>query len=214
MKIDPRRKRERMVRDQLLARNVTDEAVLAAMGTVKRHEFVEDALTDQAYDDRPLPIGYGQTISQPYIVARMTQLLEVRSGMRVLEVGTGSGYQAAVLSELGAEVYTVERVRELFTRTRQLFSRLRYFWIKTRLDDGTMGWPDEAPFDRIIVTAGGPEVPEPLLDQLADSGMLLIPVGGERREQRLIRITKSGGTTTREEFGGVVFVDLVGEHGW
>lgn len=212
--IDPRRKRQRMVREQLQARGIVDLAVLRAMGHVPRHRFVQEALADQAYDDKPLPIGLGQTISQPYIVALMSDLLAVRRGIKVLEIGTGSGYQAAILAELGADVYTVERIPELFRATRELLGSLGYLNIKCKLDDGTLGWPQFAPFERIIVTAGGPEVPEPLVAQLADPGMLLIPVGGSRRSQTLVQILKKGGQTTRVDHGGVVFVDLVGAHGW
>jgi protein-L-isoaspartate(D-aspartate) O-methyltransferase len=203
-----------MVRDQIQARGVTDERVLAAMRELPRHVFVEEALAYKAYSDGPLPIGEGQTISQPYIVALMSELLQVEPGMKVLEIGTGSGYQAAVLAHMGAEVYTVERIKKLFHAARKRFLDMRMFSVKLKLDDGTMGWPDEAPFDRIIVTAGGPEVPGPLVDQLADPGRMLIPVGGSRRSQSLILVEKKDGQVTREDKGGVAFVDLVGSHGW
>ncbi|XXJ19454.1 protein-L-isoaspartate(D-aspartate) O-methyltransferase [Desulfovibrio caledoniensis] len=212
--VDPVRLRERMVRDQIQARGVTDERVLAAMRELPRHVFVEEALAYKAYSDGPLPIGEGQTISQPYIVALMSELLQVEPGMKVLEIGTGSGYQAAVLAHMGAEVYTVERIKKLFHAARKRFLDMRMFSVKLKLDDGTMGWPDEAPFDRIIVTAGGPEVPAPLVDQLADPGRMLIPVGGSRRSQSLILVEKKDGQVTREDKGGVAFVDLVGSHGW
>ena len=168
----------------------------------------------QAYDDRPQPIGHGQTISQPYIVARMSELLEVQPGMKVLEIGTGSGYQAAILAAMGAEVYTVERVRELYFAARERLMALRFFRVKCKLDDGTLGWPEEALFDRIIVTAGGPEVPLPLLEQLNDPGRLVIPVGAQRKMQQLILIKKQEGRFTRTRMEDVVFVDLVGQHGW
>ena len=212
--VDPVRLRERMVRDQIQARGVTDERVLAAMRELPRHVFVEEALAYKAYSDGPLPIGEGQTISQPYIVALMSELLQVEPGMKVLEIGTGSGYQAAVLAHMGAEVYTVERIKKLFHAARKRFMDMRMFSVKLKLDDGTMGWPDEAPFDRIIVTAGGPEVPAPLVDQLADPGRMLIPVGGAKRNQSLILVEKRDGQVTREDKGGVAFVDLVGSHGW
>ena len=203
-----------MVRDQVAARGVTDVRVLEALRTVPRHKFVDEALAYQAYEDRPQPIGFGQTISQPYVVALMTELAAVEPGMRVLEIGTGSGYQAAVLAQMGAEVYTVERVRELHMRARNLLTRLRYFKIKLKLDDGTLGWPQEAPFDRILVTAGGPEVPKPLVAQLADGGRLVIPVGAARRTQELVVVYREGNKARTERKGGVQFVDLVGRHGW
>ncbi|MGE4422656.1 MAG: protein-L-isoaspartate(D-aspartate) O-methyltransferase [Pseudodesulfovibrio sp.] len=212
--VDPVRLRERMVRDQIQARGVSDERVLAAMRELPRHVFVEEALAYKAYSDGPLPIGEGQTISQPYIVALMSELLQVEPGMKVLEIGTGSGYQAAVLAHMGAEVYTVERIKKLFHAARKRFMDMRMFSVKLKLDDGTMGWPEEAPFDRIIVTAGGPEVPGPLVDQLADPGRMLIPVGGSRRSQTLVLVEKKDGQVTREDKGGVAFVDLVGSHGW
>jgi protein-L-isoaspartate(D-aspartate) O-methyltransferase len=203
-----------MVREQLEPRGIRDERVLSAMGKVPRHRFVQEALRGQAYEDHPLPIGHGQTISQPYVVAWMTGLLEAEPGMKVLEIGTGSGYQAAVLAEMGLEVYSVERIRELHFKTRDLLNELRYFRVKLKLDDGTMGWPDEAPFDRILVTAGGPEVPEPLVDQLNDPGLMVIPVGRSRRMQELVILRKQNGQVQEERKGGVAFVDLVGTHGW
>ncbi len=212
--MDMRRSRERMVREQIEARGITNPAVLAALAKVPRHLFVQEALHAQAYADNPVPIGHGQTISPPYIVALMSEMLEVSPGMRVLEIGTGSGYQAAVLAELGAEVYTVERLRELHQEARKRLTRLRYVNIRLKLDDGTMGWPECAPFDRIIVTAGGPYVPQPLLDQLGDPGLLIMPVGRSRRDQDLVLVRKEGGTVSEERRGGVVFVDLVGTHGW
>jgi len=212
--VDPVRSRERMVREQIEARGVSDPAVLSAMRTLPRHLFVEEALAYKAYHDSPLPIGEGQTISQPYIVALMSEKLQVEPGMKVLEIGTGSGYQAAVLAQLGAEVYTVERIKKLFYTARKRFMDMRMFSIKLKLDDGTMGWPDEAPYDRIIVTAGGPEIPMPLVDQLADGGRMLIPVGGEKRTQELFMIEKQAGEIQKTNLGAVAFVDLVGSHGW
>lgn len=206
--------RDRMVREQLMIRGIRDEAVLSAMRKVPRHLFVESALHGKAYEDYPLPIGHGQTISQPFIVALMSQLLEAKPGMHVLEIGTGSGYQAAILSEMGLEVYSVERLRELYERTGGLLMRLRYRTIRLKLADGTEGWPESGPFDRIIVTAGGPSVPQPLLDQLADPGLMVIPVGIERRGQRLVRVRKENGTISQEDHERVAFVDLVGSHGW
>ena len=202
-----------MVKEQLEGR-ITAPAVLDAMRTVHRHLFVPEALQARAYEPHALPIGSGQTISQPFIVALMTQLLEVRPGMSVLEVGTGSGYQAAVLASMGLDVFTVERVRELYVAARNIFLELGLHKIRTRLSDGTLGWKENAPFDRIIVTAGGPEVPRPLLDQLADPGIMVIPVGGSRRENRLVRVVRENGKTTANALGNVAFVDLIGEYGW
>lgn len=206
--------RDRMVREQIVARGITDAAVLGAMRKVPRHLFVESALHGKAYGDHPLPIGLGQTISQPFVVALMSELLCASPGMHVLEIGTGSGYQAAVLYEMGLEVYTVERIRELYERTANLFMRLRYRTVRLKLADGTEGWPESAPFDRIIVTAGGPSVPAPLLEQLADPGIMIIPVGRERRGQCLVRVRKENGHVTQENLDSVAFVDLIGSHGW
>ena len=206
--------RNRMVRKQLEANGISDEAVCNAMRSVPRHLFVGEALAPRAYDDEALFIGYGQTISQPYIVALMSQLLEAKKGMRVLEIGTGSGYQAAVLDAMELEVYTVERLRELYFRTSKLFMRLRLLSIRMKLDDGTLGWPECAPYDRIIVTAGGPEVPQPLIDQLADPGILVIPVGEERASQKLVQVRKQDGRVSMNTRHAVTFVDLVGKHGW
>uniref|UniRef100_I2Q182 Protein-L-isoaspartate O-methyltransferase n=1 Tax=Desulfovibrio sp. U5L TaxID=596152 RepID=I2Q182_9BACT len=213
-KIDFRRSRERMVREQIEARGVSDPQVLRAMRKVPRHLFVEEALTPQAYEDHPLPLGHGQTISQPYVVGWMTELLAVAPGMRVLEIGTGSGYQAAVLAELGAYVFTVERVRPLYAQARRRLEDLRYLKVRFKLDDGTLGWPEEAPFDRILVTAGGPKIPDPLRAQLADPGRMVIPVGGSKRSQTLVVVRKENGRVEEQELGGVMFVDLVGAHGW
>ncbi len=212
--VDPKRSRQRMVSQQIEARGITDVAVLTAMGKVPRHLFVQEALAAKAYEDHPLPIGHGQTISQPYIVALMSQLLQVEQGMSVLEIGTGSGYQAAVLAALGAEVYTVERIRELYLDARRRMTRMRLFNVRLKLDDGTLGWPENAPYDRILVTAGGPEVPQPLVDQLADPGILIIPVGRSKRSQQLVILRKTGGEIVEERRDGVIFVDLVGTYGW
>ena len=213
-RIDFKRNRERMVREQIEGRGVTDPEVLRAMRKIPRHLFVDEALIPQAYENHPLPLGHGQTISQPYVVALMSQLLEAAPGMKVLEIGTGSGYQAAVLSEMGLDVYSVERMRDLHLRTSALLRKLRYFHIACRLGDGTLGWPEEAPFERILVTAGGPFIPEPLLDQLADPGILLMPVGARARMQNLVRVHRQNGEIHREDLGAVSFVDLVGNHGW
>jgi protein-L-isoaspartate(D-aspartate) O-methyltransferase len=200
-----------MVRDQLRARGIEDEAVLAAMGRVKRHEFVEEALQAQAYSDNALPIGYGQTISQPYVVARMSSLLRVEPGMRVLEIGTGSGYQAAVLAEMGAEVFSVERIKPLYLAALKRLNAMRYFGVKLGFAAGVLGWPKEAPFDRILVTAGGKEVPGALLDQLGDEGTMLVPVDVGGGRQRLFRLQRSGDRISKQDVGEAHFVPLVSE---
>lgn len=208
-----RRRRETMVQEQLYARGVRDPAVLAAMGRVQRHCFVSEALMEQAYGDYPLPIGHQQTISQPQIVGEMTQALQLSSEDRILEIGTGSGYQAAVLAEIVFRVYTIERLQPLYMQARRLFDRLKYHNIVTRYSDGTTGWKSEAPFDGILVTAGGPAVPEILLSQLADGGRLVMPVGGVETQQ-LVRITRTACGFERETLCSCRFVKLVGEHGW
>lgn len=212
--VDPKRLRRRMVREQLEARGISNPAVLSAMAAVPRHLFVQEALRAQAYEDTPLPIGHGQTISQPYIVALMTELLDARRGMRVLEIGTGSGYQAAVLATMGCTVFTVERLRELYQSARALLRQLGLRGIHMQRHDGTLGMPDAAPFERIIVTAGGPEIPRPLVEQLDEGGIMLIPVGTRPRTQRLMRLRKEHGNVRSEDLGSVIFVDLVGDHGW
>jgi protein-L-isoaspartate(D-aspartate) O-methyltransferase len=203
-----------MVREQLEARGISDASVLQAMRTVKRHLFMTEALYARAYEDGPVPIGHGQTISQPYIVALMSELLEARPGMRALEVGAGSGYQAAVLAAMGLTVFSVERIRELYFATRELLQRLSVRNVHMKLDDGTLGMPEAAPFDRIIVTAGGPSVPPPLLEQLDDPGILIIPMGAQPRMQQLVRVIKDNGKIYKENKGAVSFVDLVGLHAW
>lgn len=205
--------RERMVQEQLVARDITDQRLLAAMMEVPRHLFVDDAMRARAYGDHPLPIAAGQTISQPYIVAYMTQVLQLQGHEKVLEIGTGSGYQAAILSRLCEKVYTVERVNTLLAGARKLFDALRYYNIVAKLDDGTLGWPEFGPYDAIIVTAGGPEIPAPLVEQLADPGRLVIPVG-DQDVQELHLVTKANGETTIDHLVSVRFVDLIGEHGW
>jgi len=202
-----------MVERQIEARGITNPYVLAALRKVPRHLFVSEALMDQAYGDFPLPIGEQQTISQPYIVAEMTQALDLKKDDRVLEIGTGSGYQAAVLAEIVFRVYTIERIYSLFVKTRSLFDRLHYHNIVTKYSDGTSGWPDQSPFEAIIVTAGAPKIPKVLVNQLAVGGRLVIPVGNQY-SQELVKITReeSGLETTR--LGGCRFVKLVGEHGW
>jgi len=202
-----------MVEEQLVPRGIDQQETLQAMSSVPRHLFVEDAMQARAYGDHPLPIGGGQTISQPYIVALMTQALGLAGHERVLEIGTGSGYQAAVLSRICERVYTIERLDQLLGRARKLFDRLHYHNIVSRIDDGTSGWAVEAPFDAILVTAGGPKIPEPLVDQLADPGRLVIPVG-EQDVQDLQLVIKQEGEVQVSTIEQVRFVNLVGVHGW
>lgn len=213
MVVDNHIVREKMVRDQIVARGISDQAVIDAMLEVPRHLFVDDALQSRAYGDHPLPIAEGQTISQPYIVAYMTEALQLKGHETVLEIGTGSGYQAAVLSRICDQVYTVERMNPLLSGARKVFSALRYFNILPKLDDGTIGWAEHAPYDAIIVTAGGPNIPQTLIDQLADSGRMIIPVG-ERGYQVLKLVVKTEGEVTVTDLAPVRFVDLVGAHGW
>ena len=202
-----------MVREQIASRGITDLNVLEAMSKVPRHLFVSEALRDQAYGDFPLPIGEQQTISQPYIVAEMTQALQLRKEDRVLEIGTGSGYQAAIIAEIVFRVYTIERIRSLFIRTRKLFDELHYHNIVTKYSDGTSGWEDESPFDAIIVTAGSPSIPETLVNQMAVGGRMVIPVGTQY-SQELIKLIRDKKDVHKTYLGGCRFVKLVGEHGW
>ena len=207
------RQRQEMVRRQIEARGVTDLKVLASMRKVPRHLFVSDALRDQAYGDFPLPIGEQQTISQPYIVAEMTQALQPGKDDRILEIGTGSGYQAAILAEIVFRVYTIEKIYPLYTKARKLFDKLRYHNIVTKYSDGTSGWEDESPFDGIIVTAGSPGIPKPLVSQLAMGGRMVIPVG-DLYSQELIKLYKDKHGIHKTNLGGCRFVKLVGEYGW
>ena len=200
-----------MVAEQLARRDITDRRVLAAMGTVPRHLFVPPPYRDQAYEDHPLPIGEGQTISQPYIVALMTQSLDLQGGEKVLEVGTGSGYQAAVLAELKARVFTVEIDGPLAERALQTLRELGYRDVEVRTGDGFFGWPEEAPFDAIIVTCAAPRIPQPLLDQLRDGGRLIIPLGDVGSFQVLTLAQKRGGRVETREISGVRFVPMTGE---
>ncbi len=201
------------MQEQLLARGITDQRILDVMAEVPRHLFVDDAMQARAYGDHPLPIAAGQTISQPYIVAYMTQVLGLQGHEKVLEIGTGSGYQAAILSRLCERVYTVERVNSLLAGARKLFGSLRYYNIVAKMDDGTLGWPEFAPYDAIIVTAGGPEVPLPLVEQLADPGRLVMPVG-DQDVQELHLVTKDQGQVSISRLASVRFVDLIGAYGW
>ncbi|MBX7127007.1 MAG: protein-L-isoaspartate(D-aspartate) O-methyltransferase [Cyclobacteriaceae bacterium] len=208
--------KERGLRNKLVAKlrqkGIQDERVLAALNKVPRHAFFDNALLSHAYEDKAFPIGQGQTISQPYTVAFQSEKLEIRPGDRVLEIGTGSGYQACILLELGAVVYTIEYNQVLFERTREFLPMMGYkpyFF----LGDGSKGLPQKAPFQKIIVTAGAPIVPAALTDQLADDGILIIPVG-DRDKQRMVRIRKKGGKLTQESYDNFAFVPLLGEKGW
>ena len=207
------RRREEMVRRQIEARNITAPAVLAAMRKVPRHLFVSEALRHKAYEDYPLPIGEQQTISQPFIVAEMSQALDLGPHDRVLEIGTGSGYQAAILAEIAYRVYTIERLHPLYIQARRLFDQLQYHNIVTRYTDGTTGWRAQSPFDAIIVTAGAPQAPESLIAQLADGGRMVIPVGNQYA-QDLIKIIKDRRGVRHYSLGGCRFVKLIGEEGW
>ncbi len=210
---DYEKARQRMVQSQIIARGIKDMRVVEAMLRVPRHRFVEEALYSQAYGDYPLPIGEKQTISQPYIVALMTELLMLRGTERVLEIGTGSGYQCAILAELAYRVYSIERINTLVVRARRILDSLGYHNVVVKLSDGTLGWNEECPFDAIIVTAGAPNVPSALVDQLASPGRLVVPVG-DRYSQSLVRISKQDDTVIEEDFGGVRFVPLIGQCGW
>ncbi|HKK44115.1 MAG TPA: protein-L-isoaspartate(D-aspartate) O-methyltransferase [Balneolaceae bacterium] len=207
-----KQRRKRLV-ETLAEKGIKDQRVLAAFNMVPRHVFVDTALQDRAYKDTALPIGKEQTISQPYTVARQTELLDVKPGEKVLEIGTGSGYQAAILCELGAEVYSIERHEELYERAREIFRELGYS-VRCKLGDGTMGWSAYAPYDAIVVTAGAPVVPEDLVEQLNVNGRLVVPVGDEKR-QEMIRITKIREDEFEEErFSDFKFVPLIGKKGW
>jgi len=205
--------RSKMVDDQVVARGVKDQRVIAAMKKVPRHLFVEEALQGQAYTDHPLPIGDKQTISQPYMVALMTETLALTGKEKVLEIGTGSGYQTAILAECAAKVFSVERIRSLAIRARKLLLELGYLNVEIKFSDGTVGWIDEGPFDAIIVTAGAPDIPQPLVDQLKAGGRMAIPVG-DAYTQDLIRVTKTEDGIEKEDFGGCRFVKLIGKYGW
>jgi len=202
-----------MVEEQLVRRGITDARVLDAMRKVPRHRFVEEALRDRAYGDYPLPIGEGQTISQPYMVAAMTQLLRLGGAEKVLEIGTGSGYQTAILAELARRVCSIERLPSLAARARRTLEELGYTNAVVKTADGTYGWPDEAPFDRILVTAGAPAVPAPLFQQLAEGGRLVVPIG-DSQSQTLHVVDKVEGRMRTSTDCGCVFVKLVGKYGW
>jgi len=204
-----------MVKKQLAARSITDQRILRVMGELPRHRFVDEALWEAAYRDSPLSIGYGQTISQPYIVAYMTQALQLPDGDRatVLEIGTGSGYQAAILSRLADKVYSVERIAPLAQRAQQILRELDIHNVEIHVSDGSYGWAEHGPYDAIIATAAAPEIPAPLIDQLKEGGRLVAPVG-PRWQQELMRLQWRGGELISERLAPVAFVPLVGEYGW
>ncbi len=210
---DYRLAREKMVRGQLVSRGIQDQRVLDVMAKIPRDRFVEEALSGEAYSDHPLPIGHKQTISQPYMVALMTEALELTGSEKVLEIGTGSGYQTAILAQLAERVYTVERIRVLMVKARTILAELECNNVLFKAYDGTLGWQEFAPYDAIMVTAGSPGIPEPLLDQLAERGRLVIPIG-DKSSQDLKRITKKNGKFRQENLGGCRFVNLIGVHGW
>lgn len=205
--------RKKMVETQIAARGIRDPRVLQVMREIPRHLFVDEGMWDQAYQDHPLPIGEKQTISQPYIVALMTEAAAPTPNDKVLEIGTGSGYQTAILASLCKWVYSVERIRSLAMRARKVLDQLRLYNVSIKIGDGSEGWEENAPYDAIIVTAGAPEVPKPLKDQLADGGRLVIPVG-DRFSQVLYKLVKRGDEFIQEDLGGCRFVDLVGKYGW
>lgn len=211
--MDPLLARQIMVCDQIMARGIKDKKILDAFTDVPRHKFVEDYLKYKAYDDYPLSIGFSQTISQPYMVALMSEALNLQPESKVLEIGTGSGYQAAILSRLANFVYSIERLAPLASRARKTLDELGIFNVQVIIGDGTKGYAKEAPFDRIIVTAGAPYTPEALIEQLAPEGMLVIPVG-DQYLQDLKRIIKKKNGIKTESLGGCRFVKLIGENGW
>ncbi|MFA5323688.1 MAG: protein-L-isoaspartate(D-aspartate) O-methyltransferase [Smithella sp.] len=208
--------RMRMVETQINARGVNDARVLGAMAAVPRHLFVDEGLIEQAYSDSPLPIGEHQTISQPYIVALMSEALELKGRERVLEIGTGSGYQTAILACLADRVFSVERIASLATNARRILDKLNFYNVAIRVGDGSYGWREEAPFDAIITTAAAPEIPQYLIEQLAVGGRMIVPAGG-RDVQTLYKLTRSVENPQeiiREDLGGCRFVSLIGESGW
>ncbi|MDP2913449.1 MAG: protein-L-isoaspartate(D-aspartate) O-methyltransferase [Candidatus Omnitrophota bacterium] len=205
--------RNRMVDEQMIGRGIRNDRVLGAFRKVPRHTFVSDEYRASAYEDFPLPIGNGQTISQPFMVALMTECLAVKEGAKVLEIGTGSGYQAAILAELAGEVYSVERIDVLADRAKETLSALGYKNFTIKVGDGTLGWQEFSPYDGIVVTAGAPKIPENLIGQLKEGGRLVIPVGGSFG-QTLVIAERAGGSVKTKEVCGCVFVPLIGKEGW
>jgi protein-L-isoaspartate(D-aspartate) O-methyltransferase len=211
-----KKQRLRMVDSQIRIRGIHDQRVLTAMENIPRHIFVDDGLQEQSYQDNPLPIGEGQTISQPYIVALMTQAMEITKKDKILEIGTGSGYQTAILAELADQVFSIERIAKLAAKARKCLDALGYFNVAIRVTDGTYGWKEESPFNAIIVTAGGPSLPQQLLSQLALGGRMVLPIG-DRQAQTLYKITRLSedlNDIKKENLGGCRFVDLIGDYAW
>jgi protein-L-isoaspartate(D-aspartate) O-methyltransferase len=211
-----KKQRARMVETQIKARSIADPRVLKAMETIPRHFFVDEGLIDQAHSDNPLPIGEKQTISQPYIVALMTEALELKGKERILEIGTGSGYQTAILAHLADRVFSIERIAALATRARKILDQLNYYNVAIRVGDGSYGWKEEAPFDAIITTAAAPKIPKYLIEQLVVGGILVVPVGS-RDVQTLYKLTRLAEDVSQmktEDLGGCRFVSLIGESGW
>jgi len=207
-------KRHYMVDTQIVARGIKDQRVIEAMRKVPRHLFLDEALWPQAYEDHPLPIGEKQTISQPYIVALMTEALKLKGNEKVLEIGSGSGYQTAILAELAEQVYTIERIPTIAKQARKTFDQLHYNNIVLTIADGSSGWKDHSPYDGIIVTAASPSTPKPLLEQLAIGGRLVIPIGSEAGQELMVYEKTGENEFKQEDHGGCRFVKLVGEHGW
>jgi len=205
--------RRKMVEEQILGRGIKDLSVMEGLSRVPRHLFVNSSLQHRAYGDCPLPIGENQTISQPYIVALMTQVLDLKGGERVLEIGTGSGYQTAILAELASHVFTIERVKPLVKKTKELLEGLKYKNIVFKTFDGTYGWRDQSPFDAILISAATPSIPKSLIEQLADKGRLVAPVG-ERESQDLIVLNKNGNKVMERKIGSCKFVPLIGKFAW
>jgi len=205
--------RRKMVEEQLVERGVKDLRLLEAMSRVPRHLFAQDSLQHRAYGDTPLPIGENQTLSQPYIVGAMTEALELKGEERVLEIGTGSGYQTAIIAELARQVFTIERLNNLSRKAQKILEGLNYMNIVFKMFDGTYGWPDQAPFDAILITASAREIPESLIKQLGDGGRLVAPIG-ETDKQKLVVLTKKGDRVSRKNLGDCKFVPLIGKYGW
>lgn len=206
--------RRKMVDDQLAARGIRDPRILEAMKRIPRHLFVHESLQHRAYGDHPLPIGESQTISHPYTVAAMTEALNLAGREKVLEIGTGSGYQTAVLAEMAGQVFTIERIRSISLKAQKILDRLGYMKIVFKVFDGTYGWPDQGPFDAILIAASSPSVPQNLVAQLAEGGRLVMPVGGDGGGQKLLRVTREGGVVRETEIGDCRFVPLLGKYGW
>ena len=205
--------RRKMVEEQLVERGINDLRLLEVVSRVPRHLFVQESLQHRAYGDTPLPIGENQTISQPYIVGAMTEALDLKGEERVLEIGTGSGYQTAIIAELCRQVFTIERLNNLSRKAQNILESLNYMNIVFKMFDGTYGWPDQAPFDAILITASAPEIPGSLVKQLGDGGRLVAPIG-EADKQKLVVLTKNGDRVSRRDLGDCKFVPLIGKYGW